>query len=280
MSDTTTTTATTTIKIDLSGDFNCAPADHERSNWNHLIILDPEARTIEVRTEFGNGTPMRVWQGVDIKIGSIPDGTADADDLREYLESDEATDLLAAIIDGHDVRWNGSNQVGHLTDDAQTALDDLSREIAGVELPGYWDAAEYLSADWHTVMAGCDGTGEWFDDHADHEVESALPSVRLDRAKVREYLAATWADSVLPKLLAEGVHVSNGREVGNGFDAEARVDDCDDLQVRVRDVASGEWSDWTDVKGREAKSLDDLRQVAIDAAGCPGDYVTFDVEAE
>ena len=272
------TSDTSKITIDVSGDFNQASADHERSNWVHRIVLDCDARTVDTCTMYGNGTPGRIWSGVDREIGRINDGVADTDDLRDYLESDEAQALLEAIIAGWESYHDGSNFVGRLTEGAQDAENELAREITEIELPTYWNAGEYLGGDWNSTMQGCDGTDEWFDEHADTEVENAKPDAWLDRSAVREAMVDHWERFELPSLMADGVEVHNGHEVGNGYDASARFGGST-VEACVRCVSTHEgWTDWVEVKGEDPKTLADLRAIAIRAASCPGDFMPRDEE--
>jgi hypothetical protein len=46
-------------------------------------------------------------------------------------------DKLAAIHEGHSVEWNGNNNVGRLTDDAQAAREDLDYWLSQVDWERY-----------------------------------------------------------------------------------------------------------------------------------------------
>jgi hypothetical protein len=56
--------------------------------------------------------------------------------LRAWVEAH--TDLIERICDGHSVKWDGSNQTGRLTEDAQVAKDRLRALLVdGQRHPSY-----------------------------------------------------------------------------------------------------------------------------------------------
>ena len=51
------------------------------------------------------------------------------DALADLLESDEMRALFERVHTGHDVEWDGNNNVGHLDDDARAASDEIEAEL-------------------------------------------------------------------------------------------------------------------------------------------------------
>lgn len=77
--------------------------------------------------EIGGGTPMNVWNGRSIRW-SLPDSlTGEA--VADFLAREDVAALLARIHEGHSVEWDGSNNVGRLTEDAAEAQQDLEQLI-------------------------------------------------------------------------------------------------------------------------------------------------------
>lgn len=74
--------------------------------------------------EIGNAMPMSVWHKRDLRWG-IPN-TLRGNAIAEFLERDDIQALLARVYDGHHVEWNGSNDVGILTPDAEYASEELA----------------------------------------------------------------------------------------------------------------------------------------------------------
>lgn len=79
--------------------------------------------------EIGGGTPMTVWNGRSLRW-TLPDAlTGEA--VADFVAREDVAALLARIHDGHSVEWDGSNNVGRLTEDAREAQDDLEQLIQG-----------------------------------------------------------------------------------------------------------------------------------------------------
>jgi hypothetical protein len=75
----------------------------------------------DYNSEIGNAVPMSVWHGQIRRIAIPNDLTSKGyADLFDYI-----SDLLQILVDGMDDRWDGSNWVGTLTEEAQDTLDWL-----------------------------------------------------------------------------------------------------------------------------------------------------------
>lgn len=162
------------------------------------LHIDPESRTCSINQEYDdNATPSRVWHGVDIERNIEP-GVYDGGQIEAYLNSREGQALLDRVCDGHEVEWDGSNHVGRMDDDAESALDELVEEI--MSYPS--DREEWTCDGWfgnnsddelgitaQTTDAEIKALAEKYEREADavliDDVESYLRS-RRDDAKVTE----------------------------------------------------------------------------------------------
>ena len=74
-----------------------------------------------------DGTPMYVWNGRTIQW-SLPESlTGEA--VADFVARADVAALLARVHEGHSIEWDGSNNVGRLTEDAREAQDDLEQLI-------------------------------------------------------------------------------------------------------------------------------------------------------
>lgn len=77
--------------------------------------------------EIGGGISMYAWSGRTI-CWSLPDSlTGEA--VADFVAREDVAALLARIHDGHSVEWDGSNNVGRLTEGAAEAQQDLEQLI-------------------------------------------------------------------------------------------------------------------------------------------------------
>lgn len=108
--------------------------------------LDPQGRVAIVSQDYKtNSTTFAIYHRCELTL-SIGDHPVAAD-VREYLESEDTQRLLDTICDGHSIEWNGNNNVGRLTEDAQLALDTLEQDLADRWLGSgwaFWDVEEWL----------------------------------------------------------------------------------------------------------------------------------------
>lgn len=109
--------------------FDKATADHERQNWRHLIVLDPETRKIDVLTLFGNGLPEDIYHDRRLILGSIPDGQHGGC-IKDLFEETLLPDVKKLCC-MHVVTWNGNNHIGGFTNkkEAEQMLEDISDAI-------------------------------------------------------------------------------------------------------------------------------------------------------
>ena len=76
--------------------------------------------------EIGNGRPADEWHGVTLTWNINPFLSGDKI-IELFTEDENIKELLERVYAGHDQKWDGSNWVGTLTDDAQDAHDRLER---------------------------------------------------------------------------------------------------------------------------------------------------------
>ncbi len=114
-----------------------------------MVELDPESDpptlTARYNPEIGNAVPFAVYHGRVLRW-SIPILKADA--ANTLLE--EILPLAERIVAGYDCRWDGSNHVGHLDDDAteaQEAIADLclATEDEDEDIVSIWEASDWFS---------------------------------------------------------------------------------------------------------------------------------------
>lgn len=96
------------------------------------LHIDPDRRRVWVeQKEHSNSTPESYYHGrmlsYEIEDAEGPPG---GDELKEFLSSAAGQALLHRICDGHEIRWNGHNNIGVLSADAIEAVDELLSAIS------------------------------------------------------------------------------------------------------------------------------------------------------
>jgi hypothetical protein len=125
-------------------------ASDARSHENLLVTLDESGDVgVEVRTYYGgDGTPVAEWHNRTLVWTVRTDtGTVDGEALHRDLTDGLLRTLLQRVADGHDVRWDGSNQRGYLTPDAVDASEQIDRyldDAPHASTATVWDAREWL----------------------------------------------------------------------------------------------------------------------------------------
>lgn len=80
---------------------------------------------VDVNPEIGNAVPSKVCNG-ELQRISIPHGMSRKQIIGFY--NDNRSDFKA-VVDGLSVKWNGSNHVGRLTEDARAAMERLEYAV-------------------------------------------------------------------------------------------------------------------------------------------------------
>lgn len=106
-----------------------------------MIELDPRARTLRAYAVLDDGQTFDQWHG-RVRCYAIPRLTAAA--CNELL--DLLVPLAARVADGFTLRWDGSNHVGELDDDAQQAEDLIDAECSREDRPTVvaWSASDWF----------------------------------------------------------------------------------------------------------------------------------------
>lgn len=111
------------------------------------LSLDEDGRvSASYAADVGNAVPIDVYsrRAIWYRLPSNLSGLA----LANLVARPEITALLGRIHAGHTVEWDGRNNVGTLTTDAQDASDELETLLADVEGDiNVWLASEWLSSD-------------------------------------------------------------------------------------------------------------------------------------
>lgn len=98
---------------------------------NAFIRLDPEEAELSAdwNAEVGNAIPMAVGHGLVLRYP-----------VSCYLTADEVnalmnqlTPLALRVCNGYSEGWNGHNNVGRLTEDAEEASQEIEAECAAAE---------------------------------------------------------------------------------------------------------------------------------------------------
>jgi len=110
------------------------------------LEIDPGAGTVRAdwNGEIGSAVPFGVYQGRILRV-PVP-CYAHGPSLARELESEPVRAMLERIIAGHSVEWDGSNNIGRLTKDAQAAVAELEEWLESVAQTEVWDAADWYSS--------------------------------------------------------------------------------------------------------------------------------------
>lgn len=99
-------------------------------------FIEIELESGEVRADYnpeiGNAVPEYYWNGRAVRIPINPycDGNA----LANFITSEEIQALVVRILNGARWEWNGSNNVGHINEDAEAAVAELELAAQDIEL--------------------------------------------------------------------------------------------------------------------------------------------------
>lgn len=102
--------------------------------------------SVSWNAEIGNAVPMSVWHRRDLRW-EIPN-TLRGSAIAEFLERDDIQALLSRVFDGHHIEWDGRNNVGILTPDAERATEELAQFIEANLHDEDKQVATITAADW------------------------------------------------------------------------------------------------------------------------------------
>lgn len=98
---------------------------HEVTPAYAHVELDEEGFVSTNTRHRTSGTPVEAWNGRTIEWEVEP--SVDGDELADFLESEECEKLLQRVHNGHRIEWDGHNNVGRLTGDAEAAKEEFGR---------------------------------------------------------------------------------------------------------------------------------------------------------
>lgn len=159
-----------------------------------LVLLDDG--TVACSQQYlvgGDGTPEPVWHGRWIRWSIQP--CTNYALLKDALGEEGALSaLLDRVIAGHEVRWNGNNHVGHLTEDAAEASQAIEHYLESIDRVNLcrWRAADWFAPSKEETVQK---VREWLSNSetlegiaGDFVVEAEAHDALLDEDDVRSYL--------------------------------------------------------------------------------------------
>ena len=99
----------------------------------------------------GEGWPASVWHGRDARISIRPTTSGKA--LRDMFADEDFLALARRYYDGLSIDWDGSNNVGVLTEDAKAALEEIERMAQDLDCINVFDAADWIESATREEMA-------------------------------------------------------------------------------------------------------------------------------
>jgi len=114
-----------------------------------ILRYDPEENSALLTTnpEIGNAVPMSVWHGLvrSYCVPVVPTSSAAEQLVQDLLP------LLARVRAGYSCRWDGSNHIGSLDDDATRAEEEIEASISAwtLDLSPAETVCEWDAGDWY-----------------------------------------------------------------------------------------------------------------------------------
>ena len=177
--------------------------------WAYLEI-SPEEPFVSLDTtgEIGNAVPMAVWHNRVLRV-DVP-ANLSWDEIDRLVEGQQVATLIEQIIEGHSVHWDGSNQVGCLTDDAREALDTLQEYLLG-EYQGeteIWSTEEWLenSTCFNNGEYRIENVGRVTCESTDEELSGMAERIRLNADVENIFLEddpEDWLQEIRKQLIQE-----------------------------------------------------------------------------
>lgn len=116
------------------------------NQWVHFLSIDTDGY-LQLDYHSAGSIPGDLYHGTAQELWSSSAQVARVDDVIGVLCDELAS--LVVLVDGFDLAWNGSNEIGQFTRPAEEAYDRICERLAAerLEIPTYWDAADYLVDD-------------------------------------------------------------------------------------------------------------------------------------
>jgi len=177
--------------------------------------------TADYSGEISNAVPESVYHDRTLRFRVSPEvsGTSLFDYLLQF-----GRPLLARIHAGHEVDWNGSNQVGSLTDDAKEAVVEFQRMLSNLETTPVYTAAEWVrsynrltdigspsNTTFQQALADCmDGM-----DNGDGALESGSDEADIKEAILARALRCLDDGDAMPRYYARQLVIEGTRTLGD-----------------------------------------------------------------
>ena len=167
--------------------------------------------TADSTGEIGGAIPFSVFHGRTRRYGVASAVKGDA--LADYLESGDARALFQRIYDGHSVEWDGNNNMGRLTEDAQQAEIDLEAALIEIDQAEVYEAAQWIENDdldnlWKPGVSLADAAKALEVDARDNQIEldGDVEKALLNLAQHRNDQGTCYRTDILDALVANGRH--------------------------------------------------------------------------
>lgn len=122
------------------------------------LCISGDAVTGETRSYYGgDGTPISEWLGRDIML-TLCNGprVIKLTKARDFIA--DVTPLISRVSAGHSIEWDGNNNRGRLSDDAQAAYEAISDAAESYDWDSdfhIWPAHQWISGDCpRSALAG------------------------------------------------------------------------------------------------------------------------------
>jgi len=151
------------------------------SGARNFLLIDPEDRSIGTWSNVGFGVPRSVFNGRAIMM-RLPEPYV-PEMIEEYILGNlETFDDIFSTYQG--AEWDGNNHVGRWEN--PESLAELEHEIEEdlLELPTYWDAADWLSGDYSGVIRNAI-SADSIDDAVNAEMDFAAGNAYLEESEVK-----------------------------------------------------------------------------------------------
>lgn len=127
------------------------PGQSERQDCYIELDCQDGELTADYNAEIGNAVPMAVHHG-HVRRYTIPCLRADA--ANDLL--DEIAPFAQRIVDGYSSRWDGSNHIADLTEDAVDAEESIRDLIVALEDVDAETVNVWQAGDWFATLGGSD----------------------------------------------------------------------------------------------------------------------------
>lgn len=130
-----------------------------------VLKLDPGTRSVWIEQENARESYILADEYYNVTLRHKLDGRPDEDAAYDYLDSDDGQDLLVTVCDGWSRWYDGSNHIGHLTDNAMEAWEQIIEDLEALP-QSPWEL-------WPVE--------DWLDDYALDKISVTTTDAELER---------------------------------------------------------------------------------------------------